>query len=668
MYLNMIHLNSNAQTMKLPARSTAFRLGLIPLFLAATLFAPVTQAQTVAPPSLMSYQGYLTDGNGNPLGATNTGPKNYNVLFQIYNQQTGGTSLYAEQQTVTVDNGYFSVLLGQGAPYQSINHTLSSVFTNATSLFVELAVIGIAAGGNNAVIAPRLQLLSSPYAFLAQNATGLISPNGNILVTPANGQLTINGTLAAIGALSGNGSGLTNLSASQLTTGTVPNARLSGTYSSPLTLSSANNSFTGNGSGLNSLNAANISSGTLADSLLSGNVALRAGGNALTGNQTITSGSLGVGTTTPQAPLHVFSTGYPSALIESSSIYGTWNILHNASPGGVDWQIISTGSGNGEGAGKLLFDYGLTSSSTLGNVLALTTNGLVGIGTTTPTHAKVEISGAAGAQTGTSGYIVTSSSASSGYLTGPASLYASGNIMANAFWAYSDTRIKRIEGRSDSAHDLTTLLGIEITDYHYKDVIAKGNAPHKKVIAQQVERVFPQAVSQCTDFVPDIYQKAEIKDGWVNLATTLKTGERVRLINDKAEGGYQVLEVKVLEVTKDKFRTEGVPNADQIFVYGREVHDFRSLDYEAISMLNVSATQELAKRLEKLEVRENHLAELEQKASQVTALEQEVADLKKLVARLAESAQESKLAARPASAPQASTTAPKAFTTAGLND
>jgi hypothetical protein len=35
-----------------------------------------------------------------------------------------------------------------------------------------------------------------------------------------------------------------------------------------------------------------------------------------------------------------------------------------------------------------------------------------------------------------------------------------------------------------------------------------------------------------------------------------------------------------------------------VFVYGREVKDLRTVDYEAISMLNVSATQELARKLE----------------------------------------------------------------------
>src|SRR5205823_6720804 len=39
------------------------------------------------------------------------------------------------------------------------------------------------------------------------------------------------------------------------------------------------------------------------------------------------------------------------------------------------------------------------------------------------------------------------------------------------------------------------------------------------------------------------------------------------------------------------------PVGDKVFVYGREVKDCRSVDYEAIAMLNVSATQELARKL-----------------------------------------------------------------------
>ena len=113
------------------------------------------------------------------------------------------------------------------------------------------------------------------------------------------------------------------------------------------------------------------------------------------------------------------------------------------------------------------------------------------------------------------------------------------------------------------------------------------------MIAQQVEKVYPQAVNTSKGVVPDIFKKAEIKDGWVALATDLKVGDRVRLISEKEEGVHEVLDVKA-----GRFLTQFKPAGDQLFVYGREVNDFRSVDYEAISMLNVSATQELSKKLE----------------------------------------------------------------------
>jgi hypothetical protein len=159
--------------------------------------------------------------------------------------------------------------------------------------------------------------------------------------------------------------------------------------------------------------------------------------------------------------------------------------------------------------------------------------------------------------------------------------------------AFSDARIKHIQGRSDGAADLATLTRIEITDYTHKDVVTKDSRPHKKVIAQQVETVYPQAVSRGTDVVPDIYQKAEFKDGWVKLATSLKVGERVRLIGEKEEAIHEVLEVR-----DGAFRTAFQPATNEVFVYGREVKDFRSVDYDAIAMLNVSATQQVKKELD----------------------------------------------------------------------
>jgi hypothetical protein len=87
----------------------------------------------------------------------------------------------------------------------------------------------------------------------------------------------------------------------------------------------------------------------------------------------------------------------------------------------------------------------------------------------------------------------------------------------------------------------------------------------------------------------------------------------------------------------------------------------------AIAMLNVSATQELAKRLSALEARETHLAELEQKAAQVATLEREMADLRRTVAQLAAESRSAKLAAQPLPQTQASAAMRPTLTTASLD-
>jgi len=244
------------------------------------------------------------------------------------------------------------------------------------------------------------------------------------------------------------------------------------------------------------------------------------------------------------------------------------------------------------GTGELLVDApGVT-----GGRFVVKDSGSVGIGTNNPTKAKLEVSGFVNQKVRQYGWL--NSTGGTGRFdrppieaeTGAYSIWADRRVAAEEFNAFSDERLKNIQGRSDSATDLRTLLGIEITDYSNKDVIGKGNGAYKKVIGQQVEKVFPQAVSKHIEVVPDIYRQAPVRDGWVALATNLKKGERVKLITEKGEGIYEVL-----EVAQDRFRTDFKPEGNRVFVFGREVKDFLAVDYEAISMLNVSATQQIKK-------------------------------------------------------------------------
>ncbi|MCA2709490.1 MAG: tail fiber domain-containing protein [Microcystis sp. M025S2] len=250
------------------------------------------------------------------------------------------------------------------------------------------------------------------------------------------------------------------------------------------------------------------------------------------------------------------------------------------------------------------FEIG-TSNDSDDHIALMPNAGNVGIGTNNPTKAKVQIEGdQAYKQLEGYAYLVKKKGVHiTGYGEDQAaySLYASDRIIASEINAFSDERIKEIYNRSDSQEDLKTLLQIEVTDYSYRDKIAKGNGQHKKVIGQQIAKVFPQAVSTNTDVVCDIFQFATLSDGWVTLTNHgLKTGERVKLI--WGEDKSQIFTIEA--VTPDTFQID-LDYCGDILVYGREVNDFHVVDYDALSMLHISATQELYKIIKKLEEKIN---------------------------------------------------------------
>jgi hypothetical protein len=210
-----------------PAGSKLSALTLL-LSLAGNLFAgPMGSAFT--------YQGQLDAGGGPANGS-------YDLQFAMFDASSGGTQIGSTltNAATPVSNGLFTVTLDFGA----------SVFTGASRWLA----IGVRTNGSGAFVplSPLQPILPVPYALMAGSSSGSIS---------------------------GDGSGLTNLSASQLAIGTVSDDRLSanvpllnGTnlftrtnvFTGVVVLTNANNvlkgTFAGNGAGLTNLTvpAANL--------------------------------------------------------------------------------------------------------------------------------------------------------------------------------------------------------------------------------------------------------------------------------------------------------------------------------------------------------------------------------------------------------------------------
>ncbi|MDP0499967.1 MAG: tail fiber domain-containing protein [Verrucomicrobiota bacterium JB022] len=134
-------------------------------------------------PSLMSYQGRVTDANGQPIG--NAAPVNRSTTFRLYTAASGGTPVYAESQTVTISAGEFSVLIGNGTgvsgqpgpsapatqPYKTLADVVNTAGDNA--LFLGITIDDGNASTVDAEISPRQQLVAGAYSLRAKMAEGV---------------------------------------------------------------------------------------------------------------------------------------------------------------------------------------------------------------------------------------------------------------------------------------------------------------------------------------------------------------------------------------------------------------------------------------------------------------------------------------------------------------
>ncbi|NLR77302.1 tail fiber domain-containing protein [Chitinophaga eiseniae] len=181
------------------------------------------------------------------------------------------------------------------------------------------------------------------------------------------------------------------------------------------------------------------------------------------------------------------------------------------------------------------------------------------------------------------------------------SIYATGGIMGRTFYAFSDARVKTNIVLSNAVNDLVRINKLKVSDYQYKDQIAHGTSVYKGFIAQEVEQVFPEAVSRHADFLPDIFAKA-VKVTVVNktLNVSLKMphhlsgGDKVRLIVN----GTSAQDAVVAVTDANTFTVENWNGpVNELFVYGKQVSDFRTVDYQQIFSLGISGIQELSREI-----------------------------------------------------------------------
>jgi hypothetical protein len=179
----------------------------------------------------------------------------------------------------------------------------------------------------------------------------------------------------------------------------------------------------------------------------------------------------------------------------------------------------------------------------------------------------------------------------------------------------SDRRIKENINQLNSSQSLEIIDKLKVCEYTMKDIKRNGSAKHLGYIAQEVEAVYPLAVNDSNEYIPDIYKNVD--------CVYTKVGEEYKVkISELGEvaGVEYRFYVWVGEEDKNEISLELVGNEDNtftfekeyenVFCYGKKVSDFKTLEKETLYDLNVSATQELHNEIKSLKTEVSGLKEI----------------------------------------------------------
>ncbi|MDH7475903.1 MAG: hypothetical protein QHH09_00325 [Microgenomates group bacterium] len=299
---------------------------------------------------IISFQGRLTDVNGEPINTA------VDMKFKFYDSLTDGSELWSTNDgtcEVTPDqDGIFNVLIGSSScPGPGDGQISNSVFTEHQNVYLEV-IIGT--GANAEVLEPRQQIANVGYAINAETLQGFppgkepktipyINEQGDLLIAAAS-----------------------------------PGIRSINT-SANFVLSSAKTMIIQSGDP-NSLNPDIILQATS-----SGTIKFRTGGTTDSYTRLFidNNGYVGVGTTSPDAQLHIVG----DIKIQDGT-QGAGKVLTSDENGLAYWSNLPTGAGawtlNGLNLYPDLTSYNVSIGANDAGSAKLYVSGNVGIGTTSP--------------------------------------------------------------------------------------------------------------------------------------------------------------------------------------------------------------------------------------------------------------------------------------------
>jgi hypothetical protein len=296
---------------------------------------------------------------------------------------TAGTGLTLTDTTFSITNTAVTpATYGNAGTVAQFTVNAQGQLTNAANVSINASSISVGTLANDRTTAASANGAST---IVLRDSTGSFTAN-TITATTSNAT-TFNGTTGAFGSVSGNGVALTAINASNIASGTIANARTTGnTANSANTLvlrdasgnfgaNTITATFSGNGATLSAINASNISSGTIdnarttaASANGASTIVQRDSGGSFTANAgtfTSVSGN-GVGLTAINAS-NIASGTIANARTTASAANGASTIVLRGASGEFAAGAITGTSFSGNGAAITAINASAITAGTLDN-------------------------------------------------------------------------------------------------------------------------------------------------------------------------------------------------------------------------------------------------------------------------------------------------------------